>query len=950
MDHMTLPDKPDNQSSDLPLFVGVSAVVRLIGHLYERPSFGDRPWQFNLDNGAWQKVSDRRERSARQGLPIVCLVRDEEHKELLGVLAQRLSHARPHRVPNAHVDLGIAGEGTELGALTHKDVETVRKILRELKNQLARSVNAKAGKFRFWLFGLADWLMDQNLGDNAQEYERMLLRLLRRRDGTAALGDAMDTATRDLASWGGWLRLLTLLRWVPLAVFRGRVTGQVPLLSGPYRWFLRQPHLTPEETIGFLGFAERLTAQERHKENPEQLARFLTNAFLEDLRRAYRWAPWRWRRYRTTYVTVLLDNVTGANGGYAVAQLINDVRNRVGRFDPLLVITASRKVPPDAGKLNPARPQYDAPHAFGGYQHWQNSLLADRRARRDIAWYLPLKIPGIPSLADRQGVEQEVGPIGQYRVPRPPWWSSRLLRLAVTLVVLAGVATAYNVYSHNHCAGWTRWPGLNPSLVWTGSECVGVTDGSYNIFQPSNTSLDQVNQVILRQNNEAEQLHQQYPQRPYISLAVVEAFSAPSSSTNAANGLSAERESLEGVAVAQWRQLNKKGNSDPIIRVLIGNAGNGMHLGATVAHQLGDLAARDSSLVGVVGLDQSRQPTVDTITALADVGLPIVAATLSVDSLADDHPMYFQVSPNNSREAAVAAAFAKQQLINNPGLTASVRVYYSDDATDTYIVNLRADVLATFAAKGFQVKAEAYLPSSTVITQSAHVQTGDQLIGNANTAGRDTCSYHGFVYFAGRAVPDFGDFLNGASQCGSQAVFIADDDVTRYVADAASREQNRALPFFFESFALPPSSSLVGTKKDFYHGLYTLFSFETSSVGRSFADQAALSHYAALSYDAALTFITAVEYLREGNENLPVTPGTVRREITAIHNSQPGHPQVNNAIAGVSGQIDFGGDIDRHVPLNKPVVILQVQNGEVDNRPAGFCGQDIDYPSSPWCS
>jgi hypothetical protein len=520
----------------------------------------------------------------------------------------------------------------------------------------------------------------------------------------------------------------------------------------------------------------------------------------------------------------------------------------------------------------------------------------------------------------------------------------------VTLVVLAGVATAYNVYSHNHCAGWTRWPGLNPSLVWTGSECVGVTDGSYNIFQPSNTSLDQVNQVILRQNNEAEQLHQQYPQRPYINLAVVEAFSAPSSSTNAANGLSAERESLEGVAVAQWRQLNKKGNSDPIIRVLIGNAGNGMHLGATVAHQLGDLAARDSSLVGVVGLDQSRQPTVDTITALADVGLPIVAATLSVDSLADDHPMYFQVSPNNSREAAVAAAFAKQQLINNPGLTASVRVYYSDDATDTYIVNLRADVLATFAAKGFQVKAEAYLPSSTVITQSAHVQTGDQLIGNANTAGRDTCSYHGFVYFAGRAVPDFGDFLNGASQCGSQAVFIADDDVTRYVADAASREQNRALPFFFESFALPPSSSLVGTKKDFYHGLYTLFSFETSSVGRSFADQAALSHYAALSYDAALTFITAVEYLREGNENLPVTPGTVWREITAIHNSQPGHPQVNNAIAGVSGQIDFGGDIDRHVPLNKPVVILQVQNGEVDNRPAGFCGQDIDYPPSPWCS
>ena len=715
MDHTAVRDEPANQSSGLPLFVGVSAVVRLIGRLCQRPRFGDRPWQFDLDTGVWQEVSDRRERSARQGLPMVCLVRDEGHEELLGVLAERLSQARLNRVPNAYVDLDIAGEGTELGALTHEDVEIVRDILRELKNQLARSVNAKAGKFRFRLFGLADWLMDQNLGDDAQEYERMLLRLLRRRDGTAALGNAVDTATRDLAGASGWLRLLALLRWVPLAVFRGRVTGQVPLLSGPYRWFLRQPHLTPEETIGFLGFAERLTAQEWHKENPEQLARFLTNAFLEDLRRAYRWAPWRWRRHRTTYVTVLLDNVTGVNGGYAMVQLINDVRNQVGRFDPLLVITASCKVPPDAGKLNPGRPKYDASHAFEGYQHWQNSLSADRRARRDIAWYLPLKIPGIPSPADRKGVEQEVGPIGHYRVPRPPWWSSRLVRLAVTLVVLAGVATAYNVYSHDHCAGWTRWPGLNPSLVWTGSECVGVTDGSYNIFQPSDASLNQVNQVILRQNSEAEQLHQQYPQRPYISLADVEALSAPSSSSNAANGLSAERESLEGVAVAQWRQLNKTGNSDPIIRVLIVNAGNGMHQGTTVAQQLGELAARDLSLVGVVG-----------------------------------------------------------------------RVYYSDDATDTYSVNLREDVLAAFAAKGFQTETRAYLPSSTVITQSAHAQTGNQLIGNADTAGRDTCSYHGFVYFAGRGVPDFGDFLNGATQCGSQAVFIGDDDVSRYVADAAA--------------------------------------------------------------------------------------------------------------------------------------------------------------------
>jgi hypothetical protein len=256
MEPMSLRDKPGSQSREWPLFVGVSAVVRLIENLCQRPSFGDWPWQFNQDTGARQEVSGWRERSDRRGLPIVCLVRGEGHEELLGVLAKHLREARPNPVPLAHVPLRSAGEGTELRArLTLDDVEIVRtEILRKLSNDLAL---AKGGKFRFPLFGLADWLMAQDQGDDTQEYERELLRRLRRRDRTAALGDAVDTAARDLAGAGGWLRLLVLLQWVPPAVFRGRVTGRVPLLSGPYRWFLCQPHLTPEETIGFLGFAER---------------------------------------------------------------------------------------------------------------------------------------------------------------------------------------------------------------------------------------------------------------------------------------------------------------------------------------------------------------------------------------------------------------------------------------------------------------------------------------------------------------------------------------------------------------------------------------------------------------------------------------------------------------------------------------------------------------------
>ena len=51
-----------------------------------------------------------------------------------------------------------------------------------------------------------------------------------------------------------------------------------------------------------------------------------------------------------------------------------------------------------------------------------------------------------------------------------------------------------------------------------------------------------------------------------------------------------------------------------------------------------------------------------TIIALAKAGLPMVAEALSEDSLADTNPLYFQVDPQDRREAAMVTAFALQRL------------------------------------------------------------------------------------------------------------------------------------------------------------------------------------------------------------------------------------------------------------------------------------------------
>lgn len=920
-------------------FGGADRVVKLIGALYQRPRLGDWPRELHESDVEWKPGYQReRERSGRRGLPMVCLVREPQREGVLKEIQRRLTEAKPDGVRLAYLDLDEKLTPAETG-VDRRGVESVRDILWHARNQLIRNPKVRGRSPRFGLFTLVVWLMSQQLPPHEQNPDRELLRRIQRLGLVERFRSTIQNVDDRLPDDKFWWKVpLLLLRGLTALSFRVAVTGRVPVLSGQYRWFLRQPHLAPEMSGNFVRFARRLVDGEWQNEAPEYVSRLLVNAFLEDLRRAYRLRPWQWRRRRMTYPVLLLDNITRTNGGYTLLRLVNDVRNQVGLFDPLLVVSASQDVPPDAGLTDSSRPKCDARHAGAGYREWQNDLLNDRRARRDNAWYLPIRISEDASAGALEGAAQALRSLGGYqlnrRQSRPPWWASRWSRIGAPAVVVVVVA-AFLVVQHentlrSHCGTEIE------SLAWTGTECIGLSDGTYDLFQPSDSSIQQAEQVILAQNHRAEELHATYPQRPYITLVDMEAFT---SSTGTADGLTAERESLEGFAVAQLRQIQAPTDSDPIVRILVANAGRGMSQGPRVAGMLRTMAEQDHSIVGVVGLDMSSKATQDTIVALTNAGIPMAAATLSADVLADQNPMYFQVAPQNRREAEVVAAFADQLA----GAPRSVRVYYSDDATDTYSLNLREDALKSFSDRHFQVEARAFTPNVTGAGPLPHESLGDPLVGNANAAGRDTCSYNGIVFFAGRGVPDYGDFIHSAGQCGSKAVVIADDDVTRYVADQTAREQNRALPYYYVSFATAPVTLPVGMARDFYTTLDQIFQFEQTSQGRS------LDGHAALSFDAAQVMITATAYLRETAATIPVTPGSIWREITAIHTSQPDAQQTNKYIEGVTGTIDYGGDIGRNVPENKPVAVVRVNGGEVDPDIPAFCGTSASRPSEPWC-
>lgn len=870
--------------------------------------------------------------------PVVCLVRDDTRAGLLAAISARLNRARPKPVPHAFVDLPAtetSGQSQDsLPSVVSGDVEQVRERLQEVAAKLGATNNRIGRIRRFRRFALVCWLLSTTIpsGPQRADRERELAAKLR---GRRRYTSDSQVPNQLVLPWQlhvlGWWLVPFLSTWL-------RRSGRVPVLSGYYRWFLRQRYMAPREGAGFTEFGLRLTKGDVGEEDQSQVLKLMVHAFLEDIRRVHRGGFGRLRGKRmTTYTTILLNNINRSNGGYTLLRAVNEIRNETGQRDPVLLVTASRRIPPYALSQNevpdsPYAPEvHPAIEAIGSYNTWRAMVAAARKARDPVAWYLPITIP-VP----QGGSDVELRGRPAPECPKPAWYTARVVQLAVLLSVLAGGVWWVVDWRADHCG---YGPLFTPVVQTDGEACVGVTDGEHNLFNPSGPVSDQVLDTVRRQNLEAEAAHERSPERPYITLVYVSALN--SRSNDAVVDRATE---LQGVAVAQRRQLDVAASSEPILRVLVANAGPGMRRGEWVAGRIAKLAENDPSIVGVVGLGESRERTVRAIDAFAEAGLPVVSATLSADVLADENPMYYQVSPQNRRQAEVAAAWALKQrrdgVVGPTGerLARSVRIYYSDDVTDIYSSNLRADLERSFGRRGFDTESISFTPDGA--TPPRALPPGSH-VNNARAAGRDTCDFNGLAFYASRPIPDFGSFLDGASACDRPPWILAGDDTTRYVANRAARRQNLTVPFHYSSFAVVPQRA-QGGEKDFYQTYGVLFGdVDSGGTGRS------LDGRSALAYDAARVLLTATSYLRDGSTAIPISPAAIWRQIGALHDDA--ERGGDRALDGASGEIDFGGDIDQRVPFDKAISIVRVSDGDVDASETAYCGPPGDARTRSWC-
>lgn len=418
-----------------------------------------------------------------------------------------------------------------------------------------------------------------------------------------------------------------------------RLSATLSAVRRTSRWLLRQPYLAPRDPGTFAGFAERLTEPNRAGEDQEQLLRLLVNAFLTDLRHGDR--PW-----RTGNPVVLLDGVTGTNGGYRLLKLINDVRNDTGAFDPMVVISGSSEVPPLRAQGNPILPS--ARDALAAYHRWRGNIGKASRARTPSAWYLPIRVPPSPSVeSDRFDEARErlldTAPIS---LDPPPIWARRWVLVLVAVVVAAIAVLVEENHRRAHC-GVPFWSTDSATLQTVDNgECVGVTATGF-AFRPSDKAFSDMQARVGELNSRAEDAR-----RPVVSVV----FAA------------GRADSLSGAVMVQEQQLAKTGVNDPVLRILVANTGSQP---GEATELLRGMIAADPSIVGSAGIGQPAEAT----EAFSAAGLPLLAS-----------------APGRSkRAAAVAAAYAANQL--------SGRI-----ARKVLIVGTDGDVAASFRAAGFQVE------------------------------------------------------------------------------------------------------------------------------------------------------------------------------------------------------------------------------------------------------
>lgn len=367
---------------------------------------------------------------------------------------------------------------------------------------------------------------------------------------------------------------------------------------------------------------------------------------------------------------------------------------------------------------------------------------------------------------------------------------------------------------------------------------------------------------------------------------------------------------LRGVALAQ-RQLNGEAEKDVkhkvFLRVVLKDAGQNFDKAPSVARKLRDEVGSDGSeeILGVVGLGQSREKTMEARDILGDEArLPMIGTVATAERM-QDNKWYRQVAPDNAREAEIAADFVRRGNIvqTGAGTCAPAReAVVIADPTDEYSRNLSSRFGKEFAHdRASSTHKLLYSPDSDV------PEYGAEWVKSPGEIAERVCARlreepRTVVYWAERAK-EFGAFLDAFDRqgnCERRVNVLGGNDLTNSVVDDKQPStEHPGIRLYYAAHALPHSYAMTNMAQKFKSAYREEYGKDYwSNDGRT-----------PLAWDAMQVLSKAVNDALEGVGEAELDRGTVRQNIV-LPSQQP----------GASGSLNF--DKGDHVPKNKRLLIL----------------------------
>jgi serine/threonine protein kinase/ABC-type branched-subunit amino acid transport system substrate-binding protein len=441
-----------------------------------------------------------------------------------------------------------------------------------------------------------------------------------------------------------------------------------------------------------------------------------------------------------------------------------------------------------------------------------------------------------------------------------------------------------------------------------GKELIGISDGSYALdtdrrdaslkeqaatsYRNGDTSsaIALWNQAAGEETTDAEALIYLENQRtinfPHVTIVVGTMLSGSD-----VEGVG--RDDLQGAYVAQKEfNDNAKLNGGFKVRLLIANTGSQTSYATQVAQQIVQLAQKDPTFVGIMGMPYSSR-TVEAAQVLANAHIPMVSQTASSDQLSGISPYFFRVAPSNKIQGINGAKYVEQVL---HAKTVALFV----DISDPYSQSLAQDFQQQFEADGNTIVATEHY----TVGKTANIPV---LLQDALSKKPDTIYFSGYSNDVGALLSDLpANTPSSLTVMGGDALY----ELGGY--PKSSRAQFNRLRF--TAFAYPDEWDILGltAKKPAFFSEYPAAFNPNNHAPAGIYGFTRATNDAILSYDATVALLTGCNIeLKAGKTK--ITPQDLRDGLSQVNGS--------NGVQGVSGQISFGANGD---PVDKACVVLYV--------------------------